>query len=405
MTKQMTFKMTSGMAIKDRKYLKTHRWLTFELDLKIAPPRLWALLGECKSKCEHIAGVPLRPDIARKMHEMYLAKGIHGTTAIEGNSLSETDVLDHIQDRLETRPGSEYMQQEVDNLLQECNAMMQALARGQSLEITVDRLKTINRQVLQGLQLPPEVKPGEIRTYEVGVMRYRGAPAEDCAYLLHTLCHWLNSEQFAPQGGFGPMEMALLKAITAHLYIEWIHAFGDGNGRSGRLLEAQILLDAGIPAPAAHLLSNHYNATRTEYLRQLAAASGTGGDAVPFLTYALEGFLAGLKEQLEYVRKLQMENTWINIIHNLFDNRKGKAAHRQKVLLMGLFHQDTPIPLNGITKISPRVATEYARMHPRTAARDVVALEKQNLLIREGDCVRANRKLTNAFLPVRAARE
>jgi len=68
------------------------------------------------------------------MHEMYLAKGIHGTTAIEGNSLSETDVLDHIQDRLETRPGSEYMQQEVDNLLQECNAMMQALARGQSLE-------------------------------------------------------------------------------------------------------------------------------------------------------------------------------------------------------------------------------------------------------------------------------
>jgi hypothetical protein len=33
------------------------------------------LLGEASSKCEHIAGVPLQPDVARDLHQLYLAKG------------------------------------------------------------------------------------------------------------------------------------------------------------------------------------------------------------------------------------------------------------------------------------------------------------------------------------------
>jgi hypothetical protein len=54
----------------------------------------------------------------------------------------------------------------------------------------------------------------------------------------------------------------LIAAVVAHVYFEWIHPFGDGNGRTGRLIELKLLLEAGVPQPAAHLLSNHYNATR-----------------------------------------------------------------------------------------------------------------------------------------------
>ncbi len=36
----------------------------------------------------------------------------------------------------------------------------------------------------------------------------------------------------------------------------WIHPFGDGNGRTARLLEFLILARCGmVPLPAAHLLS------------------------------------------------------------------------------------------------------------------------------------------------------
>jgi Fic family protein len=87
---------------------------------------------------------------------------------------------------------------------------------------------------------------------------------------------------------------AILKAVVAHLYLAWIHPFGDGNGRTARLVEFQILLSSGVPSPAAHLLSNHYNQTRSEYYRQLDRASKSGGELAPFIEYGARGFVAGL---------------------------------------------------------------------------------------------------------------
>ncbi len=56
-----------------RKYEKSHPWLTFRANLQGAPPTLWLLLGEARSKSEHIAGVPLRPATAERLHQLFLA--------------------------------------------------------------------------------------------------------------------------------------------------------------------------------------------------------------------------------------------------------------------------------------------------------------------------------------------
>jgi hypothetical protein len=64
-------------------------------------------------------------------------------------------------------------------------------------------------------------------------------------------------------------------------------------------------MSASIPSPAAHLLSNHYNLTRQEYYRQLDRASQSGGEILPFLGYALEGFVDGLRSQLSLIRVQQ----------------------------------------------------------------------------------------------------
>src|SRR6266436_58210 len=73
-----------------RTFERTHSWISFRIDLRQARPQLWLLLGEAASKCEHIAGVPLRPATAQSLHQLYLAKGALATTAIEGNTLTET---------------------------------------------------------------------------------------------------------------------------------------------------------------------------------------------------------------------------------------------------------------------------------------------------------------------------
>ena len=49
-----------------RAYERTHPWISFNIDLTKAQARFWMALGEAQSKCEHVAGIPLRPDTANE---------------------------------------------------------------------------------------------------------------------------------------------------------------------------------------------------------------------------------------------------------------------------------------------------------------------------------------------------
>ena len=163
-----------------RDYESSHPWLTFKVDLSRAPHNLWVLLGECQSKIEHLAGVPLRPSTAEDLHKLYLAKGARATTAIEGNTLSEEEVLAHLDGELELPPSREYLKQEVANIVTACNGIRDELANGKCPLCSVDRIKAFNRLVLRDLPLREGIQPGEISSFNVGVARYRGAPRQDC---------------------------------------------------------------------------------------------------------------------------------------------------------------------------------------------------------------------------------
>src|SRR5713101_1171428 len=102
--------------VQKRRFQETHPWLTFNADLREAGPELWMMLGECQSKCEHLAKYPLTPDIAAEIHRMYMAKGVLATTAIEGNTLSEDEVRQILDGKLELPPSREYLAREVQNI-------------------------------------------------------------------------------------------------------------------------------------------------------------------------------------------------------------------------------------------------------------------------------------------------
>src|SRR5919202_5399853 len=136
--------------------------------------------------------------------------------------------------------------------------------------------------------------------------------------LLGELCEWLNGPDFTAPTEDWRVPYEIIKAALAHLYLAWVHPFGDGNGRTARLLEFRILLAAGVPSPATHLLSNHYNQTRSEYYRQLARTSESGGDVMPFIVYAVQGFLDGLREQLKTIRQQQFDDRWEQFVYETF---------------------------------------------------------------------------------------
>lgn len=388
-----------------RTFEQTHPWISFRCDLRKAGAELWLSLGEASSKCEHIARVPLRPATAQALHQLYLAKGAAATTAIEGNTLSEEEVLQAVEGKLVVPPSKQYLKQEVENIIAACNGIGQKLAEGTLPELSPELFREYNRQVLEKLPLKDDVKPGELREHSVVVGNvYRGAPAEDCPHLISRLCEWLNGPDFQAPDHSPPgtdTVYAILRSILAHLYLAWVHPFGDGNGRTARLLEFHILLSAGVPSPAAHLFSNHYNQTRAEYYHQLDHASKSGGDTMPFISYAVRGFVDGLRDQLEQIWSQQWDVAWRNFVHDSFQSRNSPSETRQRHLALDLGDGQRWVEVGKIAELTSRLAKAYAGKTPKTVQRDLNALAEMGLIVREGRKVRARREIILAFLPLR----
>jgi Fic family protein len=383
-----------------RGYLKTHPWIAFRLDLTSAPWKFWNHIGEAHSKCRHLSRTPLPPGLARKMERVHLAKGALASAAIEGNSLSAEQAYAAVEGKLELPQGQEYLQQELENVISAIAKIEAEIHGGVPFEITPERLRDLNREVLADLEVEDHVAPGEFRTKGIAVGTvYKGAPAEDCEFLVQSMCDWLNSEAFN-RGGGDPAEDFLygfLKAAIAHVYIAWIHPFGDGNGRTARLVEFGILATAGIPSVGAHLLSNHYNATRSNYYRQLARASKSGGDLIPFLGYAAEGFVGELQQQLNDVHELIVRATWVNYVHSLFPDRT-LTARRQRDLALAL-PSDEFVLRAKLSTLTPELAQAYASKKSKTVTRDLNALERLDLIERTSKGIRARREVMLSFLP------
>jgi cell filamentation protein, protein adenylyltransferase len=387
-----------------REYEKTHPYLTFDLKLHDPNASLWLLLGEAKSKSAHIARTLLHPRRARELMQVFLAKGVLATTAIEGNTLSEDEARRVIEDRSDLPPSKQYLAEEIRNVVGAYNTVVGAILERPTAKLTAAQFKQWNALILKDLEVEEGVRPGEFREGNVVVGSYRAPPARDVELLVDRLCDWLNSEVFELPDQRPEFRAALVmvKAVIAHLYFVWIHPFGDGNGRTARLLELQIMLAAGFPTPATQLLSNHYNQTRSEYYRQLRAASRTG-DPVPFLTYALRGFVDGLAEQLDLIFAWQREDRWEQYVYQQFGDRRGEAARRRLRLALEVSkvarETGEPVPRAAMRWLTPRLAQAYDGKTDKTLSRDLNELRRLELLSREGHGYTPNESVLLGFLP------
>lgn len=364
----------------DRDYERSHPWIRFDLqnELDHAAATFWMLLGEARSKCDHIKFVPLARETAEHLSRVYFAKGLNATTAIEGNTLSEDDVRKRIEGQLQLPVSKEYLGVEIDNMIAAYNEIVFAVGQKRHIPVSPETLCRLNRQILAGLELEPHVTPGELRQYTVVAGPYVGVPWADIPYLLSRLCEWLETVQ--PPDEAQRVPYAFIKAVVAHVYIEWIHPFGDGNGRLGRLVEFLILISSGVPLPAAHVLTSHYNDTRTEYYRQLNNASRSGGDLRGFLYYAAQGFVDGLTGAIKQLHKQQEQLMWQAVVDEAFAHRHTPAAHRQRLLAIELAREDGWVPVAGIRRLNATLLEAYFERGAKTLTRDINRLAELDFL-------------------------
>ena len=224
-----------------RKYQDSHPFLTFKV------PTTYCLLsykvGEAFSKCQHLIGTPLPPLLAASLGQMYLIKGAQATAAIEGNTLTESQVQEIAEKRSDIPRSQEYMKQEIENILRLLDLIYDEVGTDEVWRLTPEWLRAVNYHLLDGIDCEDHVEPGEFTTAQltVGNGTYRPVNPADVEYLLDKMCGWLNEMIEFSQSDARDDDrfmQAFHAATLAHLYIAWIHPFGDGNGRTARALEA-----------------------------------------------------------------------------------------------------------------------------------------------------------------------
>lgn len=346
---------------------------------------LWAKLGEAFSKTQHLAGTPLQPRVALELAQVYLSKGALATAAIEGNTLTEDEAKGIVTGSIKMPPSQEYLEQELRNIVDALEQIDRSGRTGARFKLTPEWLREQNRRVLAELEVEEYVAPGQFseRQLVVGDV-YRAAPPEDYEFLVDRLCQWLNESFIGPSQDPGLSDdkrfyLAFLGAVLGHLYLVWIHPFGDGNGRTARLLEVAALSHSGvIPWVSSNLLSDHYNRTRSRYYARLQAASKRR-EVREFIEYSAEGFVDMLREQIDMVQSVQRQTAWINFVHAVMHSEatgKTKERRRDVVLALG----EMAVEKSAIRRLTPEIAEQYAGKEERTLSRDLGALERLDLI-------------------------
>ena len=359
------------------------------------------ILGQCDSLIRAINNTPIEPKYYQELMAVSFIKGAQATTAIEGNTLSE-DEIKKIRDNEKLPPSKEYQEIEIKNILDAFYVLLNETILYDKDQLVCDLL-LLRFHELVGKDLGQHFNavPGRFRENDVTVGKYRCPDYRDVKSLIDQFCNWLRQE-FRYEDGKQTIYEAIIQAIVAHIYIEWIHPFGDGNGRTGRLVEFYILLRAGAPNIALHILSNHYNNTRSEYYRQIEKATEKR-DLSDFIYYALVGFRDGLQQTLEKIQSSQIENTWKKVIYDKFSEAKmgQKDVFKRKRSLALSFPMYGKLNITEIPKANIELAYLYSGITEKTLFRDLEELVTMDIIEKKDGKYSAHLSLISQMIALR----
>lgn len=144
------------------------------------------------------------------------------------------------------------------------------------------------------------------------------------------------------------------------MYLEWIHPFGDGNGRTGRLPEFCILMRDG------------------------------------------------LKEVFETIQSSLFRISWENYIHDRVgelrtEGRNDGTIRRLRILALAI-PADRVVPFRDLVELNPKVAKEYAGKSKPTLSRDAASLVELGLVVKTETGFNANAEVLKGHVPVSTVR-
>ncbi|NXL14262.1 FICD transferase, partial [Setophaga kirtlandii] len=218
------------------------------------------------SKVKKVMAIPKGNSALRRVMEESYYHHIYHTVAIEGNTLTLSEIRHIIETRYAV-PGKSLAEQNEVLGMHAALKFVNTTLVSRIGSVTSRDILDIHRRVL-GYADP--VEAGRFRATQVFVGHHIPPHPQDVEKQMEEFVQWMNSEDAS---SLHPVEFAAL----AHYKLVYIHPFVDGNGRTSRLLMNLILMQAGYPPITIR------KEQRAEYYHVLEVANE--GDVRPFIRF------------------------------------------------------------------------------------------------------------------------
>lgn len=366
-------------------------WERFRFEYHLDMTGLTARLISIEAHRQAADHLILAPEWKDQLDRLNRVRAVHGTTALEGNPLSEAEVsyqMDLVGQE-EGSPSSRLSkeQRQIRNATRAQAWVRNRFAPGTS-PLGIGDILTMHRMLTVGSDENNNV-PGNLRSQSVQVGSsdlggvHIGAPHESLGELMEDFISFVNSRKLQS-------EHPVVQALLAHFFLVTIHPFGDGNGRVSRLLEAGILFQRGYNVHGFYGLSNFFYANGDEYKTLLQQTRRTPDhfDATAFVTFGIEGFAQELDGINNFVKtkinRVLYRQMLVSNYNTKVSPRRRMLNEREYQLLSYLLDETEPIDpfsqnpsleisLNDLLD-SRYVKGAYKNVTQRTFTREIIRL-------------------------------
>ncbi len=348
-----------------RRYIIPQHWIHYD------PSAVFNLLVEAKTAAAVMRQMPYLHQWIEQAHEEQLRLEAAGTSRIEGAEFTPREQEEALASESPQRTGLTHSQRQ----LKCADATYRWLqTQPANRPVTSEFIREIHQRIVAGCG-DDHCELGALRpdgwNVTFGTPTCRGAGGgNECQTAFYDLCS-------AIAGSFGQHD-PIIQAIAVHYHLGAMHAFGDGNGRTARALEAFMLRRAGVNDIVMVSLSNYYYEHKDEYLATLDQSRQHRHDITPFLLFALRAIIDRCNSLTDEIAENHRRILFREFARSLFGQlrtpRRRVLAERQLRIIDTLMEDDSEDLINLMKRELPRYV--YLKYPALALVRDIIGLSE-----------------------------
>ena len=296
-------------------------WKKFSFDYQLDLQGLFSNLVAIEAYTEASVNLVISPDWHEQLDKLNRVRVVHGTTALEGNPLSEAEVSHQIDSLEDDCSKATKEQLQIRNAGKAQSWVRRRFYPG-SRPIELEDILKMHKMLTEHSDVENNV-PGQLRTCSVQVGTpdmggiHLAAPYRNLQKLMKGYIDFVNSDR---SESIHPV----IRALLAHFFLVTIHPFGDGNGRVSRLVEAGILFEAGHNTHGFYGLSNYFYRNERDYKILLQKCRGHQPfDVTLFVGFGVAGFAEELKGINNFLKTKINRLIYRTMLVRAFNKRTG----------------------------------------------------------------------------------